>query len=96
MAHMTQEEWDASVIYRSGPSLEQERIERHNRERELFRRIQRILAKDKQKLRITRGNGNAFQNLGRYYIEEDGVVVAHHCEMEQLARELGITVKAAA
>lgn len=55
-----------------------------------IKRINRKLAHDGERLRQARTQ-YAGQQLGRFWIESDGrLVIASHCELERLGREIGV------
>lgn len=49
-------------------------------------RIRRELAKDNQRLRISRGRND----LGIHVVDQNNVVLAHGCSLEGLAMQLGL------
>ena len=62
--------------------------------RAAIQRINRKLAHDGEKLVTTRGARNR-QNLGEYFIldESRNCVIATHCDIEKLGREIGVIEK---
>jgi len=58
--------------------------------RAVTQRIRRVLAKDSEKLLVSRSNMER-SNFGNYYVVDDrNNVIACHCEIEDLAKELGV------
>lgn len=59
-------------------------------ERTLIKRINRKLAYSSERLCTVRG-GRWVSTLGRYYIKNTrNIITAQHCNIEALARELGV------
>jgi hypothetical protein len=60
-------------------------------ERALLARINRKLEKDGDGVMRRCPEGSRwFNDLGRYYITNDDIIVAHHIEIEQWARDAGV------
>ena len=66
-----------------------------NTERNLIRRINRVLAKEHQALWVPCGD-RFWSDLGNYYIVDlnRNTVVAGHCTPEGIAKELGLVNQA--
>lgn len=61
-----------------------------NEERNLIRRINRVLQRENQVLRVARPRW--ISSLGNYFIEDTllNTIAAWHCDPEEVAKELGI------
>lgn len=60
--------------------------------RALFARIDRKLQKDGERLRRCKESSKAYADLGDYYVVSGNTntVIAQHCSLEGLAKELGL------